>query len=380
MGVDVLGYLSEQQRKGSSELASEWAALEELYNKKLWHQLTLRLSEFIKNPALTQGDALVKLYQNFIVDFESRINPLALAEIIVIVCRQIEDVDETLQFLQKACDKVKQSDEAVVLLSTAIGTLHLSQRNLDSAKNVIRDTQAILDTLDSVTSVHGRFYELSSEYHKLMGNHADYYRDALRFLGCVDVSEIPPSEQADRAFSIGLAAILGKEIYNFGELLAHPVLEVLKATHDRKWLVDLLIAFNSGDMHAFENFKVRWQTQADLASHEVSMRRKMALLCLMEMTFRRPATDRRLSFDDVAEATRLPVSEVEQLVMHALAVGLIRGSIDEVDRRVHVTWVQPRVLTREQIVVMRNKMETWAVDIAHVEKLVETKGADILSN
>ena len=100
MGVDVLGYLSEQQRKGSSELASEWAALEELYNKKLWHQLTLRLSEFIKNPALTQGDALVKLYQNFIVDFESRINPLALAEIIVIVCRQIEDVDETLQFLQ----------------------------------------------------------------------------------------------------------------------------------------------------------------------------------------------------------------------------------------------------------------------------------------
>jgi len=110
------------------------------------------------------------------------------------------------------------------------------------------------------------------------------------------------------------------------------------------------------------------------------MRRKMALLCLMEMTFRRPATDRRLSFDDVAEATRLPVSEVEQLVMHALAVGLIRGSIDEVDRRVHVTWVQPRVLTREQIVVMRNKMETWAVDIAHVEKLVETKGADILSN
>ena len=109
------------------------------------------------------------------------------------------------------------------------------------------------------------------------------------------------------------------------------------------------------------------------------MRRKMALLCLMEMTFRRPATDRWLSFDDIAETTRLAVGDVEHLVMHALAVGLIRGSIDEVDRRVHVTWVQPRVLSREQIAVMRNKMETWAVDIAHVEKLVETKGADILS-
>jgi len=100
MGIDVPGYLSEQQRKSSSELASEWAALEELYNKKLWHQLTLRLGEFIKNPALSQGDALVKLYQNFIIDFESRINPLALAEIIVVVCRQITDVNEALPFLE----------------------------------------------------------------------------------------------------------------------------------------------------------------------------------------------------------------------------------------------------------------------------------------
>jgi len=161
--------------------------------------------------------------------------------------------------VQRAREKVKQSDEATVLLSTAIGSLYLSQRNLDATKTLIRDTQVILDSLDSVTSVHGRFYELSSEYHKLMGNHADYYRDALRFLGCVDISEIPESEQADRAFSIGLAAILGKEIYNFGELLAHPVLEVLKATQDRKWLVDVLLAFNSGDMHAFENLKLQWQ-------------------------------------------------------------------------------------------------------------------------
>jgi len=160
---------------------------------------------------------------------------------------------------QKTREKVKQNDEAMVLLSTAIGTLYLSQRNLDATKNLIRETQATLDTIDNVTNVHGRFYELSSEYHKLMGNHADYYRDALRFLGCVDISEIPAAEQADRAFSIGLAAILGKEIYNFGELLAHPILEVLKTVEDRKWLVDLMIAFNSGDMPAFESLKLYWQ-------------------------------------------------------------------------------------------------------------------------
>lgn len=42
-------------------------------------------------------------------------------------------------------------------------------------------------------------------------------------------------------------------------------------------------------------------------------------------------------------------TQVELLVMKALSVGLVRGSIDEVDKRVHMTWVQPRVLDLQQV-------------------------------
>ena len=56
---------------------------------------------------------------------------------------------------------------------------------------MIEEAVVKLEALDGVTSVHGRFYELASNYHKLMGNHAEYYRDALRFLGCVDLTDIP---------------------------------------------------------------------------------------------------------------------------------------------------------------------------------------------
>lgn len=41
--------------------------------------------------------------------------------------------------------------------------------------------------------------------------------------------------------------------------------------------------------------------------------------------------------------------KVELLVMKALSVGLVKGSIDEVDKRVHMTWVQPRVLDLQQV-------------------------------
>lgn len=49
----------------------------------------------------------------------------------------------------------------------------------------------MLNNLPGVTSVHGRFYDLSSKYYRIIGNHAAYYKDALRYLGCVDIKDLP---------------------------------------------------------------------------------------------------------------------------------------------------------------------------------------------
>lgn len=66
-----------------------------------------------------------------------------------------------------------------------------------------------MDELDGVTTVHSRFYELSSDFYKLQGDHANYYREALRFLGCIDVTQLPKDRQHERAYSLSLAALLG---------------------------------------------------------------------------------------------------------------------------------------------------------------------------
>lgn len=44
--------------------------------------------------------------------------------------------------------------------------------------------------------------------------------------------------------------------------------------------------------------------------------------------------------------------QVEMLVMKALSAGLVKGSIDEVDHKVHMTWVQPRVMDLQQVRVL----------------------------
>ena len=86
----------------------------------------------------------------------------------------------------------------------------------------------------------------------------------FRYLGCTEVASLSKEEQANHAFHLALAALLGDRIFNFGvykyihieekkkprksdflpgELLAHEVLQSLKGT-EHAWLIDLLLAFN----------------------------------------------------------------------------------------------------------------------------------------
>lgn len=58
-------------------------------------------------------------------------------------------------------------------------------------------------------------------------------------------------------------------------------------------------------------------------------------------------------------------------------MGLVKGSIDEVDKRVHMTWVQPRVLDLQQIKGMKDRLEFWCTDVRSMEMLVEHQAHDI---
>lgn len=63
----------------------------------------------------------------------------------------------------------------------------------------------MLNNLPGVTSVHSRFYDLSSKYYQTIGNHASYYKDALRFLGCVDIKDLPGNPGPSQLSALGEA-------------------------------------------------------------------------------------------------------------------------------------------------------------------------------
>ncbi len=72
---------------------------------------------------------------------------------------------------------------------------------------------------------------------------ASYYKNALLYLACVSIDELTLDERRSRANDLSLAALVSDSIYNFGELLLHPILDSLIGTPNA-WLRDLLFAFN----------------------------------------------------------------------------------------------------------------------------------------
>jgi hypothetical protein len=100
-------------------------------------------------------------------------------------------------------------------------------------------------------------------------------------------------------------------------------------------------------------------TQAALVAFDAAIKEKVALVCTMELASQRAAGERSLSFADIASATRLPVEQVEWLLMRAMSLGLIRGSIDEVDQVVHVSYIK----VCADAVACRYNVHSWPVFI-----------------
>lgn len=374
---DPQKFLSEMKESSSSDLSGQWVKVEEFYNKKLWHQLTMLLQSLIKEPSMQ--DKLISLYQEFIVDFEARLDPLSLVQIGQAVMERFTDPEEAIKFVEKIEEKTKMNKEAFVLTKVLVGKVKLhkfDQRK--ETKLIIEEAEKTLDEIDGVSPVHSQFYLLCSDLYRIQGKHREFYATSLKYLGCTELDDLSKEEQAKHAFFLALAALLGEKVYNFGELLAHKVLDSLRGT-ENAWLIDLLFVFNSGDVAKFKAMKPQWETQADLKANENKLFEKVCLLCLMEMTFRREATARQIAFTEIAKETTLPLECIELLIMKALSQGLVKGRIDEVEQSVMLTWVQPRVLDRQQVERMTRKIESWCQSVQSMELMIDNKAGEILT-
>lgn len=224
--------------------------------------------------------------------------------------------------------------------------------------------------------MHAAFYRTNADYYQAKHQFADYYRTTLLYLACIDLSTLSTSEKQRIAYDLSIAALVSESLYNFGELLLHPILDSLQST-PHSWLRDLLFAFNRGDLRAYDVLQQHIKQNELLQKHQQNLYQKVSLSSLTQLVFTRAPQDRAMTFSTISQETKVQLNEIEHLIMKALSLGLLRGSIDQVAEVARINWVQPKVLDRPQIEGMRTRLKEWDNGVERLGTWIESSGKDV---
>jgi 26S proteasome regulatory subunit N9 len=97
-----------------------------------------------------------------------------------------------------------------------------------------------------------------------------------------------------------------------------------------------------------------------------------------ESTYRLPPDQRRIPIATVAARTQLDADGVEFLLMRAMSLKLVSGSIDSIDQTCNITHVAPRVLTPTELNGLKGHLKTWVGKVEGAAALLSSEGVSAI--
>lgn len=398
---------------GGGPIAEAYEKLSDYCKNKLWHQLTLLVMEMLENPEIygrgggggnntgaggggggENDHSYLSLYDRVVLCVDTKLNPLSLAKIAALVAQSILSWDPTAakaileNLLANNKKEKKEKDDsltepATIFLQSKLASLVLTtappeQSDFASLWTTFQTNKELLHHLPAeenseLAAVHAAHYESTLLYHKRLGPPEAFYEQALlylQYMGPNFLKKTPSGLITPRQLAVDLilAALTGDGVYNLGQVEQTPVLLVLSDSPDAIWLVHLLQATAAGNVALFRQYQITYApqiaAQPALVHRAAAVTEKLTLLALVTLVFSKPSQDRILTFPEIATALQLSnIDQVEWIVMRALSVHLLEGSIDQVQQQVTVTWVMPRVLNTTQMQQLALRFDDWATKV-----------------
>ena len=409
------------------DLASTYGKIAEYCQQKLWHPLTLTILDFCSQPSnvrtLNNGGqhSFLALYNHIVSAVDSKLNPLSLARIAALIAQVLAPHDMTAAkaMLENLLQKEKEQQQsassvspAMVYLESKLSLLTLqpylqtdagaTEQDPDKKKEQLQAVKAVMTknamkinahlleessrNLSEQCIVQAAHYEQSMTYYKVVGPPEAFYEQAMSFLNYAPVPTTPEgstlsassvssfTDYRQLAVDLCLAALTGDGVYNLGQVEQTPLLTLLQQT-EHAWLVELLQACASGNVVLFGELTKRHEAviakQPALVHRANAVQEKLTLLALVHLVLEKSSHERTIPFAEIATRLHIPETQVEWVVMRALSVGLVEGSMDQVDQTVQVTWVLPRVLNEKQMRDLATRFGEWAVKVSQTKDYMQ---------
>jgi len=162
-----------------------------------------------------------------------------------------------------------------------------------------------------------------------------------------------------------LQAITTENQFRFDHLREIDVINALSGAP----VYRLLEIFITGDLDDFESFLVQIDP-SQLGIDETNLpalREKIRLLTLVELAISNPD----VSYKAIQDKLDLDEEGVEDLVVRAFQLKLLRGRLDQGNERIATTYAITREFGQEQWVSLKDKLDLWQTNLEQVRTSIE---------
>jgi 26S proteasome regulatory subunit N9 len=218
-------------------------------------------------------------------------------------------------------------------------------------------------------------------YYRRKEDHENFYKSSLQYLAYTPLSELTDKVKRDISIKMGMAILLGKNVFNIAELLDKDVINVLVGT-DFEWLFHMMKTLGEGRIAEFAQTVQQNQGSIskfpNIVKEMTYLEQKVRIIAFLEMIFECNKNERSIPFSQIAVKCQVEEADVEFLVMKAMSLDLIKGTINEVQQVVHVEWCQPRYLSKNHLKIMAQKMVDWEAKLDNVIRLCENNAQELI--
>lgn len=371
--VDASTVLGEiRQNTDIEDIVNLTYQLEDFSERKLWHQLILSLEEFY---IIAPKPLKVQIFNQFISKFTKKLNTIKVTDLLL---QTFSDEDsKCLENLLDLKEKVNQDDsESLIYINLQISRYYIKLKNLTESNKILDDLESKFNGVnnDFSAKINSAYYLTKCELFKHLENYNSFYSNALLYLSTVDSPEFP----LEFSFDLAISALLGDKIYNFGELILHDILNVLKDSSDYQWLYKLVITLNSGNLSEFnETLAKSFKTYPKLQNFDVFLKQKIIIMGLVELISIKSSLSKQLSFKDISEFTGVDPNDIEHLIIKCFSLNLFKGYINQIDEILTVTWLQPRILNLNQIKTLSDHLNSWDNQVKVLAEEVHSSGGSV---
>ncbi|ODV77132.1 26S proteasome regulatory particle [Suhomyces tanzawaensis NRRL Y-17324] len=387
----------------SGDLINLIYQLEDYYERKLWHQLTLALDELYHSEEAS-ADLKFKIYRSFVNQFSSKLNPIKVVDFLLesYHSQPQETLDNLLELKEQYIKELKRannykagddeaslqslvkSDESVAYVSLQIARYKLLLNKVSEAEEILDELKDLFGATGDEghnfenPKINSAYYLAKCELYKINENYNLFYSNGLLYLSSVD-NNLSEAQKVKLCYELCIAALLGDKIYNFGELILHDILNAIKDESSQyNWLYHLIQNLNSGNLTQFNHWlATAFKKSPFLTKFDVFLKQKIIIMSLLELISLKSTTNKQLTLQEISSFTGTSINDVEHLIIKCFSLNLIKGYINQIDEILVVTWLQPRILNLDQVNVLYKHLLSWDDQVETLAKNVYKNGGSV---